>query len=293
MAKILVIGGSNVDYIGKSTSKFRLKDSNIGELEVSFGGVGRNIAENLSRLKSEVTFITGISSDLYGQAIKEDLLKLNIKVISPITNLPSSCYIAIHSDDGEMQVALCDSRIAEAISESFIKDYLDLLNEQEYILIDANSSNELIDYLFTNIDKKWCIEGVSASKIVKFKNYLDKIYFFKSNLLEARALLEDDKLSIEEAIDRLAKYGIKKIVISNGDKPIYFYENGKIGSFKLKKLEHIVNATGAGDALYAGIIHKLLKGSSLKEACEFGDKLAKITLLDEKAVSSKISDLVD
>ena len=61
--KIVVIGGSNVDYIAKSDSEFKLKDSNTGILNVSFGGVGRNITENLLRLKNDVTFFTSIGND--------------------------------------------------------------------------------------------------------------------------------------------------------------------------------------------------------------------------------------
>ncbi|HHU55776.1 MAG TPA: sugar kinase, partial [Acholeplasmataceae bacterium] len=57
MKSILIIGGSNIDYFGKCKKAKKLSDSNVGTINVSFGGVGRNIAENLGRLGVDVTFI--------------------------------------------------------------------------------------------------------------------------------------------------------------------------------------------------------------------------------------------
>jgi pseudouridine kinase len=50
MKDILVIGGSNIDYLAKSSHPLIMEDSNIGSLKTAFGGVGRNIVENLARL---------------------------------------------------------------------------------------------------------------------------------------------------------------------------------------------------------------------------------------------------
>ena len=45
-----VIVGLNVDLQGSSDSPLVFNDSNPGEIEMSAGGVGRNIAENLARI---------------------------------------------------------------------------------------------------------------------------------------------------------------------------------------------------------------------------------------------------
>ncbi len=48
MKKIIVIGALNLDICGRSTTKFMPGDSTIGEVSHSIGGVGYNIARNLS-----------------------------------------------------------------------------------------------------------------------------------------------------------------------------------------------------------------------------------------------------
>ena len=67
---IMVIGGTNVDIQGFSRSELRAHDSNPGYVGVSFGGVGKNIAENIARLDINTKFITVFGNDLYGEKIR-------------------------------------------------------------------------------------------------------------------------------------------------------------------------------------------------------------------------------
>ncbi|MCA3574619.1 MAG: carbohydrate kinase, partial [Aestuariivirga sp.] len=63
MARVIVIGGANVDIKGRSSGPFVQGTSNPGEVTVSAGGVGRNIAENLSRLGVSVSLFTALGDD--------------------------------------------------------------------------------------------------------------------------------------------------------------------------------------------------------------------------------------
>ena len=90
MKDILVIGGSNIDYAAVSAHTLIPNDSNIGKLKTSYGGVGRNTVENLARLKEKVSFITAIGDDAYGQRLKCELRKLDVKLYTPSYHGPSS-----------------------------------------------------------------------------------------------------------------------------------------------------------------------------------------------------------
>ena len=56
--RICVIGGANVDITATSGRAFQFGDSNPGTVQVSWGGVGRNIAHNLALLGDEVELVT-------------------------------------------------------------------------------------------------------------------------------------------------------------------------------------------------------------------------------------------
>jgi len=47
---VCVIVGANIDLQGSSDNALLLNDSNPGEISMSSGGVGINIAENIARL---------------------------------------------------------------------------------------------------------------------------------------------------------------------------------------------------------------------------------------------------
>ena len=44
---VSIIGGTNIDIQGVPSGDLILRDSNVGEVKISLGGVGRNIGENL------------------------------------------------------------------------------------------------------------------------------------------------------------------------------------------------------------------------------------------------------
>lgn len=68
---VVVIGGTNIDLQGFPRKKLIMKDSNIGSVKISLGGVGRNIAENLTRLGFYTKLISIIGDDVYGNLIME------------------------------------------------------------------------------------------------------------------------------------------------------------------------------------------------------------------------------
>ena len=53
MNDILVLGGSNIDYVATSRKAIVWKDSNIGHIRISYGGVGRNVRSEERRVGKE------------------------------------------------------------------------------------------------------------------------------------------------------------------------------------------------------------------------------------------------
>lgn len=294
MKKILVIGGSNIDYNASSINKIIEKDSNIGELKISYGGVARNVVENLARLDDEVTFITFLNAKDHGDNLKKQLEELDVKVLNPESNYPSSNYVAIFDSNGDMKVAICDSKIIDNCSFDDIYQYKDIISSFDMIVLDANVNENIIDGLFTSFsDKKFLIEAVSANKVKRFEKYLDKVYLFKSNLLEARYLLNKENESSLALAKLLMSKGVKNVVITEGAGPVIIGENNDVVYITPKPLDKIVNATGAGDSLFAGVIHGLIHNKSLTESVAFGIKVSQVTLMSNSAVSPDISKLKD
>lgn len=286
---MLLFGGSNIDYIGTSDEKLIDGVSNIGSVSISFGGVMRNIAENLARLGNHIDFVTAIGKDSLGIKLKEALLSLGIHIHSPESDLMTGSYLAINDSNHDMALALCDNRIIETINPDYIKSLDALIKGHEYLSLDANLSKEAIDFLFKNYpQKKFIVEAISPEKVVKFKDHLSKIYLIKANSHEAEALT-GKSLSPITMTEELLKKGVKNVVLSSGGDDIHIgYDQNIIEPVQVKRETEFVNTTGCGDALTSGIIDHFLRGYSLRESVEFGQLLSKLTLMSPHATTEEV-----
>ena len=294
MPKVLVVGASNVDYVALSNNKLIRKDSNIGKLNITFGGVGRNIVENLAILEDDVSFITFLGNDSFGKELRKDLESINVKVYSPNKKESTSSYLAVLDSNGDMDVAICDTEIIDKSTVEDIKPFDDVISEFTSIVLDANINDKIIDHIFKEYsDKKILVEAVSANKVKRYEKYLDKIYLFKSNVLEAKHLLNLYNAEPMLLAKILMERGVKNVVITDGGKPVIIGENNEVVFVTPKPIEKIISASGAGDSLFAGLIHGLINGASLVESVAFGIKVSQMTLMVEESVNKDIKKIKD
>lgn len=284
--QVLIIGGTNIDYFGKTISELKFYDSNVGKIKISFGGVGRNVCENLARLGVNVTFITAIGNDEYGKLAKRHLENLGVNVIHPMTTLSQSSYMAIHDHSGDMIMAISDMEIINVLTVDFVKG-LEVINKFAYLVLDTNINDDLIKYIFENFHGKIIIDAISTTKVLKIKPFLSQIDLLKCNIYEAKTLVNSD--NIEDIINNLSSCGVKMIVITSGANDIYYCQEGQIGIIPVTPLTNIINATGAGDAMLGGIVYGIVKKLSIERAIAIGKKLSNLSLMSEEAVSYKIN----
>lgn len=138
--KIIVIGSINVDYIGTTKYELMLGESHPGSVSIQAGGVARNIVENLARVKEDVTFVTAVGKDFYGQKYKSDLEELGVKIIMPekTEQYNSSIYLAINDKEGQMVYSVVNTDIVSLINKEYISTIIDTINTFDYVLIDTN-----------------------------------------------------------------------------------------------------------------------------------------------------------
>lgn len=64
-------GGAVIDMIGEPERELLLHTSNPGRVQQHWGGVGRNIAEALTRLTLHPFFISAVGNDIPGTQLLE------------------------------------------------------------------------------------------------------------------------------------------------------------------------------------------------------------------------------
>ena len=186
--EVCVIGGCNIDFIAKSFEKINMKDSNPGTLEYSFGGVGKNIAENLLKMGIENKFISVFGDDVYSREIKDYLKKIGLDFSNSkfLTNRGMSNYISILDENNDLFTAISSMEVLDEINIEFISKLIDLIKSYKYIVMDTNLREDVLEYICKNCpNSKIIVDCVSRKKALKIKKLLKYIYLLKPNIYEA------------------------------------------------------------------------------------------------------------
>jgi pseudouridine kinase len=271
---VLVIGGANVDVKAKTSAAHIPRTSNPGLVSIKAGGVARNIAHNLARLGADVTLLSVIGIDAFGDMLISETNKAGVNTHAIIrTNQITGSYVATLDENGELITAVSDMGLLSLITPDTIKKNKDLIMASKYIISDCNLSEETLHEIAKLSANRLIIEPVSVAKSQKLRNLLanHKIYLATPNLDQIEALTGTRE--INPAIAALHKMGLQNIVIHAGEQGAYVSDGNEIIHIPANA-KTIVDVTGAGDAATAGLISGLLKNLPLAKAAEIGQIMA-------------------
>ena len=295
MAKITVVGGINIDIEGSPFEKLKYHDSNPGRINLAFGGVGRNIAENAARLGGDVAMVSVIGDDQMGKAAKMELEDLGVDTscIRTLQGRNSAMYLSILDDRKDMELALCDMDIIEAITPAFLEEHRDFIAESGIIALDGNLSEELLCCcveMFRGIPVFF--DPVSSTKAVKARNCLGGFDSIKPNIIEAEILTGitiDGDEDVRRAADRLLEKGVKRVFITLNRDGVYYRDSESEGFIRPADNLKIVSATGAGDSFSATILLCSVQQRKTEEIARMGMAAASIAMESGRAVNREMT----
>jgi pseudouridine kinase len=293
--RTLVIGATNIDIIGVSHEKLIEKDSNIGDVSISVGGVAKNIVENLKYLGEDVCFVTYVGKDIFAQLLCKHLDDLNIDYSkSYFSENKNNFYLAIHDFQGDMNYGINDLQNFDLLSPKFFESISDYIDSFDTLVVDCNLSKLSLIYLLNKYqNKKIFVEGVSQVKVKKVSTLLKYVDLLKINNLELNALLNKNICDIIKSVRELHDLGLKSVVVSSSNEPITYNIGENAYQSIVEEPKFIKSTVGAGDALFAGIVKGLNNGKDMHEAINFAKKIAAVTLESESACNKDISKLKD
>ncbi|XP_016306584.1 pseudouridine-metabolizing bifunctional protein C1861.05 isoform X1 [Sinocyclocheilus anshuiensis] len=168
---VIVIGGINVDFIAKGTTKkLVFGQTNPGSVCQSFGGVGRNIADCLSRLGHKPLFISAIGKDSHSDAVLNYCKHMDTSAVARLQDQRTATYCAVITESGELSLGLGDMDIHQQIQEQYVSQFEDQLASASLVVLDGNIPVSTIDYV-CHIAKKHAVpvwfEPTDADKACK------------------------------------------------------------------------------------------------------------------------------
>lgn len=291
MSRVVVIGNANIDILAQSEKQIIPNDSNPGNVKMVSGGVAHNIACNLRNLNVPIEFVTAFSTDSFGQMLFREcsLKQMKLDNCQFFDNYPSSCYVAIVDETGEMNVAVCDSGIIDHLDIVKIYPLLYSLTEQDVLLLDTNMCKEKLYEIISHTKAKIICDPISVTKGLKVKDFLGNFFVFKPNYLESVEISGLDNPTDRELLDYYILKGVNQIVISKG-------ADGVIGSDGIHYYhvetcaKNIVSTNGAGDSFTAGYLYAYLKDIPFVGRLIIAQVCASLTISSYNTVSELLDE---
>jgi pseudouridine kinase len=286
---VVCIGAANLDRKLRSSAALVPGTSNPASAVESFGGVARNIAENLARLGTQVALLTAIGKDSSGAALLAHAESLGIDTHGTLRleDAASGSYTAVLDRDGEMAVALADMALYDRIKPELIASRQAQLASAALVVADLNLPLDTVDALVRScrrLDTALVLVAVSEPKMARLPRELHGVGLLILNAGElaarvGRPLARADQL--EAAMREVQAQGARDLVVTRGAGGVLLTAPGGILHLPAPATE-VVDVTGAGDAFAAAVCWSLLhapeQDHALELACRRGLALSALTL---------------
>jgi pseudouridine kinase len=285
--KVLVIGAAGLDMVGRLRAPLQEAGSNPANIRLSFGGVARNVAENLARLGQPVQLITAVGGDQLGKQLLDHTQACGVDVSACIRveDQTTSCYLAVYNQDGQSQTALDDMRVLDALTPSVIREMNAAIGEADMLFVDANLQPATLKVIFQLAHKAGvavCADTTSRILAARLEPYLQDLYMLMANRSEVSVINRDTpevtgRFTALQAVRQLVNRGVDFAVIPLAEFGVCYATSETSGHVPAVRTK-IIDPTGAGDALTATILFGLLNDIPIDQAVQLGVTAASLIL---------------
>ncbi|GGY82204.1 carbohydrate kinase [Pseudoduganella plicata] len=297
---VLCIGAANLDRKLRTLGVLRMATSNPASATETYGGVARNIAENLARLGTPSALLTAVGMDSAGDALRKHAEGAGIDMTGSL-KLPGSAtgtYTAVLDGAGEMVVALADMALYDHITPAFLADRQPQRAAASLVVADLNLPEASVALLLGDAQRgsaQLVIVAVSQPKMDRLPRDLRglRLLILNRGELEARAgRALPTEAHVREACRTLQADGAQDVIVTCGAAGVYHTVPGDLHWLPAHEIPaaDVIDVTGAGDAFSAAVCWSLAQGDAdLTRACLRGLQAAALTVQSPHTVSPALT----
>ncbi|XP_036962122.1 pseudouridine-metabolizing bifunctional protein C1861.05 [Acanthopagrus latus] len=331
---VVVIGGINVDFIAKGKTKaLQFGQTNPGRVCQSFGGVGRNIADSMSRLGRRPLFISATGADSHSDAVFNHCKHMNTDGVARLEAQSTATYCVVIDESGEMSLGLGDMDIHQQITEQYVSQFEKQLSSATLVCLDGNIPVSTIDYVCSIASKHsinvW-YEPTDSEKARKpfLSDSWKSLSYSSPNLTELRTMNKtlglptpevlpsslDEVLSVAVTLSRPLLEHLHCVVVTLGANGLLVCGEHDAGSVNLQPrkqkrkrqlcalhypalivtAEETVNVSGAGDSLAGALMAGILQQRDTDSCVRMGILAARLSVLSPHPIAPTLTlDSVD
>lgn len=299
-AEVLVLGATCLDVKARPLAPLAPGSYNPARIQLSPGGSGRSIAENLARLGVRVALLSVVGDDMVGRGLLEQTARAGVDV-SRVIRSPdhaTGTNLAIFTQDNQRSHALDDVSQLKAATPEYLHAHRDLFRHARMLITDGTPDTDTVSTALAMARRHGVaayLDPASVRRAYALRPYLSEFTVVSPNAFEAEALLDvtirgpDDAL---EAARRMVASRVEIAIVTLGEEGLVYVTSegpsqahGRIPAVRCD----VVDRTGVGDALTAAIAYGLLNGMPVDECMRLGIAAATLTLRSPESVSPEMS----
>lgn len=286
---ILCVGEVLVDFIGHQSG---VQINNTRDYHRYLGGSPTNVAMNCARLGLKSVLVAAVGNDGFGEYIYERLGEVGVitDFIKQVDDKPTSVIFVSRTDSTPDFIPF--RKADYCISEDQIsKDILTNTNiyhttcfalskkpAQTTILIKAEEAFNLGCKLSIDVNyakKLWKSREEAVNVIKTYCKFNPLVKISEDDMLR----LFEQKLPHEKIFEFFHAEGVDTICLTLGSKGVKLSQKGKeIIQLPAKKIDAVMDATGAGDAFWSGFLFAYIKEKPIEKCLEVALQLAALKL---------------
>ena len=286
-APVLVIGAAGMDIIGRLETDLQVSTSTPAKIQRSYGGVARNVAENLSRLGQPVMLLSVVGDDESGDELLAHTSEAGVDVSAVIRSqdYPTGHYMGVIEKTGVLKFAVDDMRLMGDLSSAYLKEQEELFKSSSLVFVDANLPKKTLRTslsLARRANVPVCADPTSSLLAERLKTFLPRFFLVTPNCQEASVLTglsfeTSERDMATEAARALVNKGVNIALVALAEFGVVYATSETTGYIPAIRTT-ISDPTGAGDAMTAAVIFALLNDIDLDDAVRLGISAASLTL---------------
>ncbi len=222
---------------------------------VTAGGPATNAAVTFSYFDNQTIILGGLGNNPITHLIKADLEKHNVTIQDLDKNRsepPPVSSIITTQDTGDRAVISINA-VKSQISKELISP--DIIHNIDIVLIDGHqmAASLKVAQLAKSKNIPIVIDGGS------WKSGFEEVLPFVDYAICSANFYPPNCESKEEVFAYLANQNIPHIAITQGEKPIKYFSQGKFGNVEVPKV-NAVDTLGAGDIFHGAFCHYIFDG---------------------------------
>jgi len=280
---VLVIGSNMIDlmtYIKRMPVAGETVEAD--DFSMGFGGKGANQAVAAARLGAQVSFISMVGNDSFGEQQLTNFKAANIDVSGVGVGHKNSGAAPIFVDPTADNRILIVKGANSELTPAVLDEHLDMIQNTKLIVLQQEIPLET-NYHAIDLANRYgvpvLLNPAPANKQLDME-HVRRVDFFSPNETELATLTGLPTESMDEisrAAQRLVDMGVKNVLVTIGSRGVLWVSATTSRLIDAVKVD-AVDTTGAGDSFIGSFAHYYAQGETVPKALRHANEYAAVTV---------------